>query len=75
MGEVTNSVSYLEARAGFLTGNDLPIQAGGVEGQTQLLWNSLELQLHLGTDFLSPTKKNNNSKEQINNAVPPKGLE
>lgn len=59
----TNGVSYLEARAGFQTGNDLSIQAGGIKGKTQLLRNALELQLHLRADFLSQKHKGKKKKQ------------
>lgn len=48
----TYRVSDLEAGAGLESGEDLSIQAGGVEGQSQLLWNFMQLQLHLGADLL-----------------------
>ena len=45
-------VTNLEATAGLKAGNDLPIEAGCVEGQSQLLRDVEQLQFHLGADFL-----------------------
>ena len=45
-------VTNLEATAGLEAGNDLPIEAGCVEGQSQLLWDVQQLQFHLGADLL-----------------------
>lgn len=52
-GAWADRVSYLEPRAGFEAWDELSVQTGGVEGQWQLLRDALELQLHLGTDFLA----------------------
>ena len=61
--EETNRVSYFEPRAGFEAWDELSIQTGGVKGQWQLLWNTLELQLHLRANFLTtPTKRNNGKR-------------
>lgn len=57
MEEVTREgahrVSNLEARAGPEARDELAVQTGGVEGQRKLLWDVLELQLHLGANFLA----------------------
>lgn len=48
----TDRVPDLEAGAGLEAGDELSVQTGGVEGQRELLWDALKLQLHFGTDFL-----------------------
>lgn len=51
--EQTHRVSNLQARAGPKAGDELTVQTSGVEGQRQLLRDTLELQLHLGANFLA----------------------
>lgn len=50
-GGSTDGIPDSEASAGLEPGK-LPIGAAGVEGDGQLLWKSLKLQLHLGADSL-----------------------
>lgn len=51
--EGTHRVSNLQAGAGPEARDELTVQTGGVEGQRQLVWDTLELQLHLGANFLA----------------------
>lgn len=55
----TDRVSDLEPGAGFETRDELSIQTGGIEGQGQLLRDSMKLQLYLGTNFLGTAVKEN----------------
>lgn len=52
-GEGTHRVSNLQARAGPEARDELTVQTGGVEGQRQPVRDTLELQLHLGANFLA----------------------
>lgn len=61
-GTWTDRVSDLEPGAGLEARDDLAIQTGGVEGQGQLLRDALQLQLHLGTDFLATPMKESGAK-------------
>lgn len=51
-GTGTDRVSDLKSGAGLESLDELSVEAGGVEGQSQLLWNTQQLQFHLGTDPL-----------------------
>lgn len=55
MREGTHRVSNLQARARPEARDELTVQTGGVEGQRQPVRDSLELQLHLGANFLATT--------------------
>lgn len=55
MREGTHRVSNLQARAGPEARDELTVQTGGVEGQRQPVRDTLELQLHLGANFLATT--------------------
>lgn len=52
----THRVSNLQAGAGLEARDELTVQTAGVEGQRQLLRDALQLQLHLGANFLATAK-------------------
>lgn len=60
----THRVSDLEAGAGLEARDELTVQTGGVEGQRQLLRDALQLQLHLGTNFLATAKSSKEIKNE-----------
>lgn len=45
-------VPDLQSRAGLDSWDDLSVQAVGVEGESQLVWDSQQLQLHFRANFL-----------------------
>lgn len=63
-GAWTDRVSDLEPGAGFEAWDELSIQTGGIEGQGQLLRDSMKLQLYLGTDFLGTAVKENGRRSR-----------